>query len=238
MGGMLGSMLFGRSGHAASGWGGGGGFGFGDLLILIIIGVIIYFIVKRYRARKALEMNASSPGGYGAYGYTEPAYDQSSSYYPPVENSVAAGLRHIAEMDPSFNENAFRESTEDMFFKIQGGWTKRDLSGIRHLLTPEMYNIFQNDVNNFITDKKLNKLENVAVRQVDIVNAIQDQGLEYITVHFLASLLDYTVDETTGSVLSGSSTDPVKFTEYWTFTRRVGDRNWALSAITQEQDYR
>ena len=43
----------------------------------------------------------------------------------------------------------------------------------------------------------------------------------------------YNVDETTGQVVEGSKTDPVKFEEYWTFTRSVGPNAWKLSAINQ-----
>jgi predicted lipid-binding transport protein (Tim44 family) len=52
-------------------------------------------------------------------------------------------------------------------------------------------------------------------------------------VKFYANLLDYTIDETTGKVLSGNKTEPVKFEEYWTFTRPVGNKPWQLSAIQQ-----
>jgi predicted lipid-binding transport protein (Tim44 family) len=52
-------------------------------------------------------------------------------------------------------------------------------------------------------------------------------------VRFLASLLDYTVDESSNQVLAGSSTEPVKFEEYWTFTRPLGPNAWKLSAIQQ-----
>jgi predicted lipid-binding transport protein (Tim44 family) len=124
-----------------------------------------------------------------------------------------------------------------MFFKIQGGWTRRDLTVISDLLTPQMRDTFQGDINRYVADKKINRLENIAVRNVEIVDASQEQGEEYITVRYTASLLDFTTDES-GGVLSGSSTDPVKFLEYWTYTRKVGERNWRLSGITQEQDYR
>jgi len=50
-----------------------------------------------------------------------------------------------------------------------------------------------------------------------------------------ANLLDYTIDEATGTVLSGSKTEPVKFEEYWTFTRLVGNNPWQLSAIQQAE---
>jgi predicted lipid-binding transport protein (Tim44 family) len=141
-------------------------------------------------------------------------------------------------MDPAFNEASFKESIEDNFFKIQSAWTKRDLGSVKNLLTPQMLNTFQDDVNRFIANKQFNRLENIAVRQVDIVDAVQDQGEEYVTVKFLASLLDYVVDETTGQTASGSTSEPVKFLEYWTFNRKIGEKNWLLAGITQEGDYR
>ena len=238
MGGMIGNMLFGRSGYGSTG-GYGGGFGFGDIIIILIIAGVIYFVYKRYKANKQMQMSAASPTGYGSYAYNDqPAYDTSSyGAQQQTGDSVADGLRHIAGMDPTFNENTFCEKAEDLFFKIQGGWTRRDISGIADLLTSQMRDTFQGDISRYLADKKINRLENIAVRQVDIVDAAQEQGEEYITVRYTASLLDFITDEA-GSVLSGSSTDPVKFLEYWTYSRKVGERTWRLAAITQEQDYR
>jgi predicted lipid-binding transport protein (Tim44 family) len=241
VGGMLGSMLFRGSGYGAGGggWGGGGGYGgtglIMDLLFLAIIAAIIYFVVKRFRARRQ-EMAYSSTSAYSPVGYEVP---QPEPYYapaPPIQNNVYDGLRHISDMDPSFDEMRFKETVEDYFFKIQGAWTRRDLGPIKYLLAPQMLNTFQEDVSRYITNKQFNRLVNIAVRQVDIVDAVQDQGEEYITVKFLANLLDYVTDES-GSVVSGSTSDPVKFLEYWTWTRRIGERNWVLAGITQERDY-
>jgi predicted lipid-binding transport protein (Tim44 family) len=241
LGGMVGNMLFGGRGYAGGGggWGGSGGFGFGDFIILLIICGIIYFVVKRYRARKQEMLMSTAGTGYASsssYGYNEPASEQ--TYEPQTqEDRVSQGLRYISDMDSSFNESKFKELAEDIFFKIQGAWTKRDMSVARDLLAPQMLNTFQNDVDSYIANKQFNRLENIAVRQVEIVDATQDQGEEYITIKFLASLLDYTTDERNNNVISGSSTDPVKFLEYWTFNRKVGNRNWVLAGITQERDY-
>lgn len=235
MGGTIGSMLFGGRGYAGGEESGGGGFGFGDLIIILIIIGIIWHIVKRFKARREMQMSAANAGGYGSYAYNDPQYEP--AYEPSSQNSISSGLHHITGADPSFNENTFKENVEDMFFKIQGGWTKRDLGVARNLLTPQMLNTVQADINECIARKQFNRLENIAVRQVEIVDAAQDQGEEYITVKFLASLLDYVTDERTGNVISGSSTDPVKFLEYWTFARKVGEKNWLLAGITQEKDY-
>ena len=69
------------------------------------------------------------------------------------------------------------------------------------------------------------------MRSTDIVEAWQESGRDYITVRFYANLVDYTVDDKTGDVVSGSKTDPVNFEEYWTYTRQVGSNPWQLSAI-------
>lgn len=237
LGGMIGSMLFG--GRAGAAQHGGSGFGFGDVVLILIILGIIYFVVRRFQARRGMQMSTAGPAysPYGANAYTEPSTPP--VYEPtPRETMIMEGLRHIGEMDPGFTEKIFKETAEDNFFRIQSAWTKRDLAPIRHLLTPGMYKTFQEDVNRYTADRQFNRLENIAVRSVDIVDAVQDQGEEYITVKFLASLLDYTVDESTGQVVGGNAQDPVKFLEYWTFTRTIGEKDWLLAGITQEGDYR
>jgi predicted lipid-binding transport protein (Tim44 family) len=138
-------------------------------------------------------------------------------------------------MDSSFDEKKFQDLCMDQFFKIQGAWANRDVSGVRNLLTDEMYRIVKDDSEKLKSDRKINKLENIAVRSVDIVEAWQESGRDFITIRFYANLLDYTVDETTGQVVLGSKTEPVKFEEYWTFTRLVGNNPWQLSAINQSE---
>jgi predicted lipid-binding transport protein (Tim44 family) len=121
----------------------------------------------------------------------------------------------------------------DLFFKIQGACMNRNLSTVNNLLTDEMRNVLQEDISTLIKGKKVNRLENIAVRNVQITEAWQEAGLDFITALFSANLLDYTTDDSTGEVIEGSKTEPVKFEEYWTFTRAIGNNPWKLSAINQ-----
>ncbi len=104
---------------------------------------------------------------------------------------------------------------------------------MRTLLTGEMFGILQGDVDKMKAEKKINRLENVAVRSVDLTEAWQESGTDFITARIYANLLDYSVDESSGQVIEGSKTDPVKFEEYWTFTRPVGHNPWQLSDIQE-----
>lgn len=228
-GGFLGSMLFRGLGF---GDGMGGGIGFFEIALLALVLFLLYRFIKRRR-------EAAMSGSY--YQGTEgsgPTYQQSYEPNPnygtaPSETDLEQGLRYIRQMDPYFDEQKFRDLCMDYFFKIQGAWTGRDVTSVRNLLTAEMYKTIQTDADKLRSEKKVNRLENIAVRSVEITEAWQEQGQDYITVLFYANLLDYVIDETSGQVVSGSKTDPVKFEEYWTFTRSVGSNPWQLSAINQ-----
>jgi predicted lipid-binding transport protein (Tim44 family) len=235
VGGMLGSMLFGGLGHGAmgSGWGGGGlGMGFLDILIILVLGFLLFRFIRN-RKRNALNRNLE------AAAYQPPPYqDQGGTYAAPVSGSdqeVETGISHIQSMDPNFNPLAFKDWVQDLFFKIQAAWANQDLSPVTPFLADQMKGVFSQDLEEMKAQNRVNRLDNIAVRSVDITEAWQEEGKDFVTVLFYANLLDYTVDKTSGAVVSGSKTEPVKFREFWTFTRPVGGRgSWQLSAIQQE----
>lgn len=233
MGGMLGSMLFSSFAGAGGGMGGGmggGGIGLFEILLLAGIGYLIYRYIKKKRAD-----SSSIPSGQGGYqGGTVIPISSAQQSTEPASDEVETGLAHIRQMDPSFDENCFNDSVMDIFFKIQGGWMNRDLTPASGLLTDEMKRIFQADLDQLLRDKQINRLENIAVRNVEVAEVWQESGQDYITASIYANLLDYTTDDLTGAVVSGSKTEPVKFEEYWTFTRPVGNNPWRLSAISQK----
>jgi predicted lipid-binding transport protein (Tim44 family) len=108
----------------------------------------------------------------------------------------------------------------------------RDMAPVRDLLTPEMYATLQKDCDRLRAERRVNRLESVAVRSVELTEVWQESGQDFATIRFLASLLDYTTDEG-GQVVEGSRVEPVKFEEFWTFARPVGPQPWRLSAIQQ-----
>ena len=243
LGGLAGGLLF-RSlfgGPSATGGmggasGGGGGIGMFDILLLAGIAYLIYWYIKKKRREAtatagSYQTSAAGPEVYQAQPQYPPVYDQ-----PPMQprgGDVEQGLANIRQFDPYFDEAKFQDLVMDLFFKTQGAWANRDMTTVRQLLSDEMFGILQGDVDQMKAAKRINRLENVAVRSVDITEAWQESGTDFLTTRIYANLLDYSVDETSGQVVEGSKTDPVKFEEYWTFTRPVGNNPWQLSAIQQ-----
>lgn len=231
-GGLIGGMLFRSLGFGGMGGGmggGGGGFGLFEILLLAGIGYLIYRYIKKKREESSVNSFEPEPYRGGNITPINQAYQT-----PPLEIEDAdAGLAHIRQFDPYFDENRYNDLVMDNFFKIQGAWMNRDLGPVTGILTEEMRRVFQTDIDKLIRDKQINRLENIAVRKVEIIEAWQESGQDYINTLIYANLLDYTTDEA-GSVLSGSKSDPIKFEEYWTFTRPVGNNPWKLTAIDQK----
>lgn len=234
LGGLIGGMLFRGLGFAGPGLGGWGGLGLFDL---ILIGALLYGIYWLVVKRRRL-----APAQDSTYGYNAPAQPvepvRVTSVEVPLEETGASeellrGIGYIQQMDPGFHLGRFREEAGDIFFRVQAAWSRREMGVVRDALTEEMFQVLQGQVNELRAQGRVNRLENVALRAIEPMEAWQEAGQDFITVRIEASLLDYTVDESSGKVVSGSTERPVKFEEYWTFTRPVGPNHWRLSAISQ-----
>jgi predicted lipid-binding transport protein (Tim44 family) len=232
LGGLLGSMLFGGMG--------GGLFGGIGLMEIVLIGGLLYLGYVLLRRRQQQPAPATS------YGYSAPMESNTGSWQsgpmaapsatmdmPDAAGDLQRGLGYISQMDAGFDPRRFQDTASDLFFRVQGAWMGRDLTPVRDLLAPEIYETMQKDTERLRAEHHIDRMENIALRSAEISEAWQESGRDYITVHFLASMLDYTVDERTNEVVKGSRSEPVKFEEYWTFVRPVGPNPWRLSAIQQ-----
>ena len=197
LGGLAGGLLFrslfgGPAAQSGTGTGagatGGGGIGMMDILLLGGIAYLVYWYIKKKR-REA----EATAGYYQSSGNVElppqpqyaPLYDQPQAAALGSDQDLERGLANIRQYDPNFDEAKFQEWGTDTFFKIQGAWANRDMGTVRTLLTDEMYRIFQGDAEALKAQKKINRLENVAVRSVDITEAWQESGSDFITVRHL-----------------------------------------------------
>ena len=150
---------------------------------------------------------------------------------PAGDADLRRGLDHIRGMDAAFDPVAVADTAKRMFGGVQQAITARDLAVIRNFVTPEMLTVLQTQCDHLRSEKQTNRLERIDVRGADPSEAWQEGGQDFVTINLTGTLLDYTVDDTTGAVVEGSKTEPQSFDEYWTFTRPVGPNLWKLSAI-------
>ena len=230
-GGFLGSMLFSGLGHGATGsGGGGGGIGFLEILLLGVGAFLLFRFIRNRKKNAASQLQQTN--------YTTPSYSQDP--YPPQAPATGSDGRCRNRTYPVHGRPVQSGGFQGLwsrtcFFKIQAAYSNQDLGPLTPFLAPEIKAMFSQDLEGQKARGQVNRLENISVRSVDITEAWQEEGKDYITILFYANLLDYMVDNKTGAVVSGSKTEPVKFREYWTFTSARGwPGHWLLSAIQQE----
>ena len=208
LGGILGGMLF-----RSLGFGGAGG-GILQLIIIVLIGYFVFkFIRSRMNSQSGAQSQPRAPINHG------PLFREGSA---PAGNAI-----------PAFDEKGFKDNVMDMFFRIQAAWMNRDLSSVSGLLNDRMKSYLQEDIDRLISGRRINRLENIAVRNVDITESWREDGFDCATARIYATILDYTVDEANGTVIEGSKTEPVKFEEFWTFEKSSNGGGWQLAAINQ-----
>jgi predicted lipid-binding transport protein (Tim44 family) len=237
LGGAIGGMLFGSMF-------GGGGSGMG-ILPLLILGGVAFFLYRKFAKARQGAGNAA-PNQYARQGI-QPSSILPSGIFgggtdnttqpppPPIigESLVDDGISQIKATDKNFDSTYFTEVASDVFFKVQAGWMRRELESYRHLLGEQLAGEYAGHFAEMGSKGHINKLESIAVRGVEIIEAGSDGREDFVTVLFTANLLDYTVDDKSGALVSGSMTDPIKFREEWTWARPTGTQNWKLEGIKE-----
>jgi predicted lipid-binding transport protein (Tim44 family) len=221
LGGLLGSMLFG------GGFGGGFGSGIG-LFDILLIGGALYLLYRFMTARRAEQPRPAyaTAGGYGYAGdvATEPPA------VADVPSDLDRGLAHIRQMDASFDPRTVADPARRLFAEVQAGITARDMSAVSAKLTSRMYTELSGQCDRLRAARRTNRVEQIEIGRAEASEAWQESGQDYVTVYLAGSLVDYTVDDTSGAVVDGNRV-PQDFEEYWTFVRPVGPNAWKLSAI-------
>lgn len=225
VGGALGGMLFGSMF-------GGGGSGMGLLPLLLIAGGG-FFLYRKFTQQAKSGTNLpgyQQPQGGSAFGGNTTTNAPLTPDFGGV-SPLDDGLAQIRENDPDFDPSHFKEIASDVFFQVQAGWMRRDLDSYRHLLGTQLASEYSVQFEKMTRDGHINKLESIAVRTVEVVAAGSENREDFVTVRFVASLLDYTIDEKSGDVIEGSTTQPIKFEEDWTWARPAGTDDWKLEGI-------
>jgi predicted lipid-binding transport protein (Tim44 family) len=220
IGGAIGGMLFGSLFGA-------GGQGMGLLPILLFAGVGFFLFRRFARSRQGA---GREPAG-GVFSGGQGGAFQTPSPVPGSPEAVEQGLNEIRQTDINFDASDFLAIASDAFFQVQAGWIRRDLDSYRDLLGAQLVSEYEEQFAQMREKGIINKLESIAIRKVDMVDAGVTGSEDFVTVLFAANLLDYTVDETTGDLVEGSMNNPVKFEEEWTWARPVGTNGWKLEGI-------
>lgn len=202
-----------------------GGLGLGDLLVLAWAVVLSVMFVRRRHAARMQPLAVAVPGGEA-----ELPDQPTVEGVPDAGSDFDRGVRDIRRADRGFDPARFAGYAAMVYRDVHGAWTAGDVGPVRDRLTPEMFEELRRQRAELRSIGLVNRVEEIEIR-ADITEAWQEKGQDYVTAYLAGSMLDYTVDEVTGTLAGGSRTVPSPVAAFWTFTRLAGLNPWMLSAI-------
>ncbi len=219
-GGLVGSWLFGHAANA-EGFGGAAGSMLGTLLWLALIGLLLWFIVRLFRAR-AFSNGWPSMGG-GSFG-------------PRSAGAAAAPAARFRGRDVNPGD-ADLQAFQRIHAAIQQAWSAGDLGSMRQLMTPEMLSYFSEELSRNTSRGLRNVVADVRLVNGEVTEAWEEGDRQYATAFLRWRAIDYVrqlggAPGDRGALVSGDPRTPGEFEEVWTFVRRRGGE-WLLSAIQQ-----
>lgn len=177
---------------------------FGTFLFGVVIIIIVYVVYYYYKKN-------SSHGNM----QPRPRPDSSGMSEAQVEAKVKA-------IDPVFNKEEFLSFARSVFVKLQEAWTARDWSVIRTFESNELFEQHQNQLQRFIDNNQINKMEQICVKSVSLYSFEQTGDKEVLKVTLSSKMIDYIVDATTDKILKGDRTTIRHSTYRLTFIRKAG----------------
>lgn len=236
-GGLLGGMLMGSLFGGMGGGMGGGSFG---LLEILLLGGAVWFFVRWMRRRNAAQPSyEAEPVPYGGdQSYRREMNDGMNSPMPGNLPSSFTGDTNASRtaLDPNLalDPYHFVEGAKVAFMRLQDAWNDRQTARLTPLLTERMMTIVEHQIKKRQEQGLKDRVEKISIQEANISESWQEAGINWITVRFVATMLEYAVDAV-GRIVEGDNQNPVTIEEYWTFTQTAGtgDPNWRLSAIQQ-----
>jgi len=172
-------------------------------LNLVVIGAFwVLFVTRRRRGQ-------SSDNGQPAGATPTP-----QSRLKPIET--------LAEIDPSFDQDAFCQWLEQIYVHMQEAWTAGDFTPMRVYFSNTLYAQFDCQLAALRLNHHTNHVDDIVVQNVVLRGWYEAGGEQCLVVNIRARIVDYTVDDDSGAVVAGDTHTRKLMTYEYTFARTTG----------------
>ncbi len=209
-GGFAGDNDYGGGGGGGDDWGGndydydsGGGGGDGGPLTMIIFAIIIIIYVVSSRKNK-------KKGSGGTV---------------HVSTKPLPALKPISEynqLDPNFDSAKLSQKISNLYVQMQQGWQDKDIESLRPYFTDTLYAQMDRQLDALRRNQQTNYIERIAVLNVTLNGFCQSDGNDHIYATLNTRIVDYTVSDKDGTLISGSKTAEKFMTYRWHMVRPSG----------------
>ena len=129
-------------------------------------------------------------------------------------------IDEIKKYDDDFTEATFLTKADHIFIMILSAIMENDLSSVKHYLSENVYNHFDELVKSYEKDKVIRLFDEMNVKSTDIVNYTVEDNKLNIKVLLVSRYMDYFIDED-GEFKSGINDHRIELEHHITFTKRL-----------------
>jgi predicted lipid-binding transport protein (Tim44 family) len=150
------------------------------------------------------------------------------------DEKVAAGLKAIADADPTFGPKSFMEGAKSAYEMIVTAFAGGDRQTLKNLLEKDVYDGFERVIRDREAAGHKVDFTFVGLPKVEISEAELDKRAANVTIRFHAEVVSATRDKD-GNLLEGNADQVTNIADEWTFARnpKSRDPNWKLVATSQ-----
>jgi predicted lipid-binding transport protein (Tim44 family) len=148
-----------------------------------------------------------------------------------IKNEAGPGLARFSHTNSAFNLAAFVEYARQTVFDLHDAWNHEDLDKIKDRVTPQMLEFLGMGLKILSFRAEISRVEDLALSQIVVLMARQEEGRDIITMGFQGRVVDYLLERRSFKLISGSMTYPERLQECWIFEREWGHRSWLLTDI-------
>jgi len=147
---------------------------------------------------------------------------------------LAAGLKAIAEADPTFTPKSFLEGAKQAYEMIVTAFAGGDKQTLKNLLEKDVYDGFEGVIKSREAAGQKVDFTFVGLPKIEITEAEADKRNVQVTIQFHAEVVSATRDKD-GTLIDGNADQVQTIADEWTFARnpKSRDPNWKLVATQQ-----
>ena len=206
------------SDYSSSGfdWGssdGGGSFSADTFIVFIIILSIMVIVIM---------VIAQNPGDAGK------RHPEGAS---PTDLSKLHSIIEYLQRDANFSEQELQEKISNLYVQMQNCWTAKNMESLRPYFTDTAYAQFDRQLDSYRQSRRTNYVERISVLGVSLLGWYEQENNDCMVAHVRTRIVDYTKDDKTGNIISGSDTAEKFMTYEYVLVRSSG-----YVTITQDKD--
>ena len=144
-------------------------------------------------------------------------------------------LLFLSDEFPAFNKVGFVDGVSNAYEMILKNYADGDLKPIKNIISKDVYNGFNEAINERKNKNKRLVNELIAFDKADIIEAKIERKSALLTVEFYSRIITYVTDEN-DQVIEGSKDNPVSVIDQWTFKKAFKDKSpsWQLISTQSE----